>query len=152
MGFHVFVFVPYPTVFHLRGCGWLVVSGFNASFNSKCRIMTVGDTHVFPSFPTPVLKQLFFPKPPTTFLTCSCRGERRKYARKKVCLNQELNSQPLCHESGTLATEPLRRGFIFEEPPESISVHPFPTTKSVHTFPTKPFLDRPKLKEVADNN
>ena len=26
--------------------------------------------HVFPDFLTPVLTQLFFPKPPTTFLTC----------------------------------------------------------------------------------
>ena len=32
--------------------------------------------------------QLFFPKPPTTFLTCFCRGERRKYAGKKVRLMQ----------------------------------------------------------------
>ena len=45
-------------------------------------------THiVFPGFITPVLTQLFFPKPPTTFLTCFCRGERRKYAGKKVPLN-----------------------------------------------------------------
>ena len=28
-----------------------------------------GDTFVFPGFLTPVLTQLFFPKPPTTFLT-----------------------------------------------------------------------------------
>ena len=41
--------------------------------------MAVGDTYVFPGFLTPVLTQLFFPKPPTTFLTCFCRGERRKY-------------------------------------------------------------------------
>ena len=44
--------------------------------------MAVGDTYVFPGFLTLVLTQLFFPKPPTTFLTCFCRGERRKYARK----------------------------------------------------------------------
>ena len=31
--------------------------------------MAVGDAHVFPGFLTPVLTQLFFPKPPTTFLT-----------------------------------------------------------------------------------
>ena len=40
--------------------------------------MVVGDAHVFPGFLTPVLTQLFFPKPPTTFLTCFCRGERRR--------------------------------------------------------------------------
>ena len=46
--------------------------------------MAVSDAYVFPGFLTPVLSQLFFPKPPTTFLTCFCRGERRKYAGKKV--------------------------------------------------------------------
>ena len=40
--------------------------------------MAVGDAHVFLGFLTPVLTQLFFPKPPTTFLTCFCRGERRR--------------------------------------------------------------------------
>ena len=38
--------------------------------------MVVGDAYVFPGFLTPVLSQLFFPKSPTTFLTCFCRGER----------------------------------------------------------------------------
>ena len=38
--------------------------------------MAVGDAHVFPGFLTPVLTQLFFQEPPTTFLTCFCRGER----------------------------------------------------------------------------
>ena len=42
--------------------------------------MAVGDAYVFPGFLTPVLTQLFFPKPPTTFLTCFYKGERRKYA------------------------------------------------------------------------
>ena len=40
----------------------------------------VRDPHVFPGFLTPVLTQLFFPKPQTTFLACFCRGERLKYA------------------------------------------------------------------------
>ena len=31
--------------------------------------MAVGDAYVFPGFLTPVLTQLFFPKPLTTFLT-----------------------------------------------------------------------------------
>ena len=44
--------------------------------------MAVGDAHVFPGFLTPLLTQLFFPKSPTTFLTCFSRGERQKYARK----------------------------------------------------------------------
>ena len=34
--------------------------------------MAVGDAHVFTVFLTPVPKQLFFPKPATTFLTCFC--------------------------------------------------------------------------------
>ena len=72
--------------------------------------MAVGDAHVFPGFLTPVLTQLFFPKPPTTFLTCFCRGERRKYAGKKSRLNRGSNSQPPGLESDTLTTEPPGRG------------------------------------------
>ena len=67
--------------------------------------MAVGDAHVFPGLLTPVLTQLFFPKPPTTCLICFCRGERRKYAGKKS-LNRGSNSQPPGHESDTLTTEP----------------------------------------------
>ena len=72
--------------------------------------MAVGDAYVFPGFLTPVLTQLFFPKPPTTFLTCFCRGERRKYAGKKSRLNRGSNSQPPGLESDTLTTEPPGRG------------------------------------------
>ena len=72
--------------------------------------MAVGDAYVFSGFLTPVLTQLFFPKPPTTFLTCFCRGERRKYAGKKSRLNWGSNSQPPGHESDTLTTEPPERG------------------------------------------
>ena len=71
--------------------------------------MAVGDAHVFPGFLTPVLTQLFFPKPPTAFLTCFCRGERRTYAEKKSRLNWGSNSQPPGHESDTLTTELPRR-------------------------------------------
>ena len=62
--------------------------------------MAVGDAHVFPGFLTPVLTQLFFAKPPTTFRTCFCRGERRKYAGKKLRLNRRSNSQPPGRNSG----------------------------------------------------
>ena len=72
--------------------------------------MAVGDAYVFPGFLTPVLTQLFFQKPPTTFLTCFCRGERRKYAGKKSRLNLRSNSQPPGHQSDTLTTEPIGRG------------------------------------------
>ena len=71
--------------------------------------MAIGDAHVFPDFLTPVLKQLFFPKQPTTYLTCFCRDERRKYAGKKSSLLGS-NSQPPDHESDTLTTEPPGRG------------------------------------------
>ena len=72
--------------------------------------MVVCDAHVFPGFLTPVLTQLFFPKPPTTFLTCFCRGERRKYAGKKVRLNRGSNSQPPGHESNTLTSKSSGQG------------------------------------------
>ena len=72
--------------------------------------MAVGDAHVFPGFLTPVLTQLFFPKPPTTFLTSFCQGERRKYARKKVRFNGGSDSQPPGHESDTPTTEPPEWG------------------------------------------
>ena len=85
--------------------GWVVVLRFNATLTAKViswRLVT----HVFLGFLTPVLTQLFFPKPTTTFLTCFCRDERRKYARKKSRFNGGLNSQPPGHESDTLTTEP----------------------------------------------
>ena len=64
--------------------------------------MAVSDAHVFPGLLSPVLTQLFFQKPWSTILTCFSRGERQKYARKKVRLNQESNSQPPGHESDML--------------------------------------------------
>ena len=86
---------------------WFVVLGFNATLTAKViswRLMT----HMcFLAYS--VLTQLFFPKPPTTFLTCFCRGEGRKYAGKKSRLNWRSNSQPLGHESDTLTTEPTGR-------------------------------------------
>ena len=56
----------------------------------------------------------FFPNPPTTFLSCF-RGERRKYAKKKVRLNRVSNSQPPGHESDAFTNWPSGRGrFIWE--------------------------------------
>ena len=72
--------------------------------------MAVGDAHAFPGFLTPVLTQLFFPKPRLLF-SCFCRGERRKYTGKKSRLNRGSNSQPPGLESDTLTTEPPGRGF-----------------------------------------
>ena len=75
--------------------------------------MAAGDAHVVPGFLTPVLTQLFFPKPPTTFLTCFCRGKR--HAGKKVRLNWGLNSQPPGHESDKLTTEPPGPGPMLQQ-------------------------------------
>ena len=72
--------------------------------------MAVGEAHVFPGFLTPVLTRLFFPRPPTTFLTGVCTGERRKYAGKKVRLNQGTDSQSLGQKPNTLTPEPPGRG------------------------------------------
>ena len=78
--------------------------------------MAVSDAHLFPGFLTPVLLQLFFQKPQTTFLTCFCRGEMQKYARKKVCLKWGSNSQSPGHEYDSLTTEPPERGdFILDK-------------------------------------
>ena len=74
--------------------------------------MAAGDTYVFPGSLTPVLTQLFFPKLPTTFSTCFCRGERCKYAGKQSRLNRGSNSQPPGHESDTLTTEPPGQGMF----------------------------------------
>ena len=68
--------------------------------------MAVGEAYVFPGFLTPVLTPPIFPKLPTTFLTCFCRGERRKYTGKEVLLNRASNSKPPGYESDMLTTEP----------------------------------------------
>ena len=78
--------------------------------------MAVDDAYVFPGFLTPVVTQLFFPKPPTTFLTCFCRGERRKYAGKK----SRLNRGPPGHESDTLTTEPPGQGEKSQDRPPKL--------------------------------
>ena len=67
--------------------------------------MAVGDAHVFPGFLTPVLTQPSFKSHQLLFLTCF-RVERRKHARKKVCLKWVSNSQPSGHESDMFTTEP----------------------------------------------
>ena len=91
---------------------WLVVLGFNATLTAKVILWRSVTHYVFPGFLTPVLTQLFFPKPPTTFLTCFCRGERRKYAGRKVAStgDQTHNHQvmsptrsPLSHPGGAQA-------------------------------------------------
>ena len=68
---------------------WLVVLGFNATLTAKVILWRLVMHMCFLVFLTPVLTQLFFSKPPTTFLTWFCRSERRKCAGKKVRLNRD---------------------------------------------------------------
>ena len=85
--------------------------------------MAVGDANVFLGFLTPVLKQLFFPKPPTTFLTCFCRGERRKNRpERKVAStgDQTHNHQvmsstrsPLSHPGGAKGQVNGQLAFVY---------------------------------------
>ena len=70
--------------------------------------MAVGDACVFPGYLTPVLTQLFFPKPPTTFCTCFCTGGRRKCARKKVRLDRNV-------ESGVKQHSVIQQSFIYQD-------------------------------------
>ena len=90
--------------------------------------MVVNDAYVFPDFLSPVLTQLFFPKPPATFPTCFCRGERRKFARKKSRLKRGLNSKPPGHESDTLTTEPPGRGLLFTDNQPEVTWGPYSST------------------------
>ena len=96
--------------------------------------MAVSDAYVFPGFLTPALTQLFFPEPPTTFLTCFCRGERRKYARKKSSLFRGSNSQPPGHESDTLTTEPPGQGSYTIVQASDYPFFPLPTLLSQPVF------------------
>ena len=63
--------------------------------------MAVSDAHVFPCFLTPVLTQLFFPKPRLLFSHASAEV----WGENTVHLNRRSNSQPPGHESDTLTTE-----------------------------------------------
>ena len=126
--------------------------------------MAVGDAYVFPGFLTPVLTQLFFPNPPTTFLTCFCRGERRNYTGKKSRLNRVSNSQPPGYESVTLTTEPraglndtLRKEAFentFPSFPKMFSIG-LKTNLIIRTMfnslPIEKILDWSKFKAFADN-
>ena len=66
-----FVLIIHPENERFLGyIGWLVELGFDATLTAKVISWRVGAAHIFPGFLTPVLKQLFFPKPPTTFVIC----------------------------------------------------------------------------------
>ena len=76
------------------GRGWLVVLGFNTTLTANISW--------FPGFLTPVLTQLFFPKPPTTFshmFLQRCEG--------KIC-RKEKSSQPWIKLTTTRVMSPTR--------------------------------------------
>ena len=81
--------------------GWLlVVLGFNATLTAKV-ISWRSVTHMcFLAFHTSTNTNVR-----SKGTMCFCRGEWQKYARKKVRLNQGLNSQPPGHEFDSLITE-----------------------------------------------
>ena len=64
--------------------------------------MAVGDAYVFPGFLTPVLTQLFFPKPRLLFPHASAEVRGENTPERKIASTS--------HESDTLTTEPPRRG------------------------------------------
>ena len=73
-------------------------------FTSYGDIMAVGDAYVFPGFLTPVITQLFFPKPATTFLTCYCRGESENSPDRKVFSTVDPTNN---HQVMSLTCSPL---------------------------------------------
>ena len=68
--------------------------------------MAVSDAHVFPGFLTLVITQLFFPKPPTTFLTFFCRGEWRKYAGKFASIGDRTHSHKIMSSTRSPLSHP----------------------------------------------
>ena len=128
---------------------WMVVLGFNTTLTAKV-ISWQSVMYMFPGFLTPVLTQLFFPKPPNTFLTCFCRGERWKYAGKKVSLNWGWYSQPTGHESNTLTTEPPWRGPLNMDKSKIVmsdeEMNPLPSNKILGWSNLREFADYIKLK------
>ena len=76
--------------------------------------MAVGDAYVFPGFLTPVLTQLFFPKPLTTFLSAEVRGkntpERKVASTGDRTHNHQVVSptcSPLSYPCGADIVNPL---------------------------------------------
>ena len=90
MSFEHFARFRYVILTLILLIGWVV-------FNSSGHIMAVNDVHGLPGFLI-----TFFPNPPTSFLTCFSRGERRKYAGKKVRLNRVSKSHHLAARAGNV--------------------------------------------------
>ena len=84
--------------------------------------MAVGDIHKLPGFLTPVLTQLFFPKPSTTILACFSRGENtpeRKFASTGDLTHNHqvmsLTCSPLNHQGRALDKKAQMIRLVFEK-------------------------------------
>ena len=112
--------------------------------------MAVGDAHVFPGFLTPVLTQLFFPKPATTFLTCFSRGERRNTPERKFAStgdrthNRQVMSpthSPLSHPGGAWWIRTLVCTTLFPTISSNLSQRKLPVVElKLHCRPCRYFL------------
>ena len=89
---------------------WLVVLGFNATLTAKV-ISWRSVTHVFPGFLTPGVTQLFFPKPPTTFLTCFYRGERQNKRKEKSSTGNQTKNLQVMSPTRSPLSHPGRANF-----------------------------------------
>ena len=124
--------------------------------------MAVGDAYVFPGFVTPVLTQLFFPKPPTTFLTCFAEVKGENTPERKVAStgdrshNHQVMSptrSPLSHPGGASTlwilsskTSPnyrIHRIYLIWQITEP---------RGLESFPKRQILHSSKLKDFADDN
>ena len=93
---------------------WTVVNEFNATMTAEVISWWLVSWLVFPGFLTPVLTQLFFPKPPTTFSHASAemRGEHTPERKFALTGDQTQNHQvrsltwsPLSHPDGAYQGE-----------------------------------------------
>ena len=72
--------------------------------------MSARDAHVFPGFLTQVLTQLPFQSHRLLFSHASAEVRGENMPERKFALTGYRNSQPPCHESDTLTTEPCGWG------------------------------------------
>ena len=103
---------------------YLIVLRFNATITPKF-ISWRSVTHMCSWLSHTSTNTNFFPKPPTTFLTCFSRVVRQKYAVKKFRLNRVSNSQPPGHESDMLTTERPKWGLSSADWSNKIFYLPF---------------------------
>ena len=122
--------------------------------------MAVSDPQVFPCFLTPVLTQLFFPKPPTTFLICFCRCERleRKFTSTgDRTLNHQIMSPTFLSHLGRAAIYLVIKQLQQEGCTLSVSeaMHVFPcffTQGSMSTNHSQPLTTQSQLSTTLKKN